>query len=151
MKGNINFTNEIIDNVTSRDELKSNETLIDLLKALKDMEPKLFKVIQQVSNEDVMAICLMVNEDLQKTFGRYKAIKNGEVPKKFVPGEVEQASTIHYLKPTHVYGSTKARNSPQKLSSPMKSNDDPARGGGNGEIDLLTGFSSSEPSGPSST
>lgn len=41
-----------------------NETLIDLVKALKEMEPKLFELIQKELNEDVMAICLLVNEDL---------------------------------------------------------------------------------------
>lgn len=41
------------------------------------MEPKLFELIQSSSNEDIMAILLLVNEDLQKTFGRFKAIKNG--------------------------------------------------------------------------
>ena len=68
LKGNINFTNEIIDNCKGRADAKSNETLIDLLKALKEMEPKLFELIQSTEDEDIMAICLLVNEDMQKTF-----------------------------------------------------------------------------------
>jgi len=68
LKGNINFTNELIDNCKSRDSLKSNDTLIDLLKALKEMEAKLFDLIQTTENEDVLNMCLLVNEDMQKTF-----------------------------------------------------------------------------------
>jgi replicative DNA helicase len=64
LKGNINFTNEIIDNCTCKADAKNNETLIDLLKALKEMEPKLFELIQSVEEEDIMAICLLVNEDM---------------------------------------------------------------------------------------
>lgn len=64
LKGNINFTNEIIDNCKTKLEMQQNETLIDLLKALKEMEPKLFDLIQKSTNEDMMKICLLVNEDL---------------------------------------------------------------------------------------
>jgi len=41
VKGNVNFTNEIIDSI-SPSEAKSDETLRDLIKTLTDMEPKLF-------------------------------------------------------------------------------------------------------------
>jgi hypothetical protein len=43
VKGNINFTNEIIDGTKPGD--KSNETLNDLFKTLTQMEPKLFGLI----------------------------------------------------------------------------------------------------------
>jgi hypothetical protein len=45
LKGNINFTNEIIDTLKNKKELKENDMLVDLLKALKEMEPKLFELI----------------------------------------------------------------------------------------------------------
>jgi len=61
LKGNINFTNEIIDTIKNKDELRENDTLIDLLKALKDMEPKLFELIGNTENEDVLNLCLLVN------------------------------------------------------------------------------------------
>ena len=64
LKGNINFTNEIIDNCKTKQDMQRNETLIDLVKALKEMEPKLFELIQKASNEDIMKMCLLVNEDL---------------------------------------------------------------------------------------
>ena len=51
------------------------------------MENKLFELIQSCENEDIMAICLLVNEDMQKTFQRFKAIKNNERPEAFMPGE----------------------------------------------------------------
>ena len=75
LKGNINFTNEIMDTCTCKADVRENETLIDLLKALKEMESKLFELIQSVEEEDIMAICLLVNEDMQKTFQRLKALK----------------------------------------------------------------------------
>jgi hypothetical protein len=68
LKGNINFTNELLDSIRTKQELKENDTVLDLLKALKEMEAKLFELIGSCENEDVMAICLLVNEDMQKTF-----------------------------------------------------------------------------------
>ena len=50
-----------------------------------------------------MAICLLVNEDLQKTFKRYKELRSDKVPAKFSPGEYDNL-TIQYLDPTHYYG-----------------------------------------------
>lgn len=61
VKGNINFTNEIIDQVQPGEV---NETLNDLLNTLTSMEPKLFTLIGQIENEEVMTICLLVNDDL---------------------------------------------------------------------------------------
>lgn len=47
----------------------------------------------------------MVNEDMNATFARYKAIKNGQKPAPFVPGEYN--NEINYLEPTHIYGQDK--------------------------------------------
>lgn len=98
VKGNINFTNEIIDSTKPGD--RSNETLNDLFKTLTQMEPKLFGLIAQIENENVMTACLLVNDDLQKTFKRYHAIREGKKPEKFVPGESTQKTV---LEPTHIY------------------------------------------------
>lgn len=64
VKGNINFTNEMLDSMTPGPEAKQNETVNDLVKTLTDMEPKLFTLIGKVENEDVMNVCLIVNDDL---------------------------------------------------------------------------------------
>ena len=66
LKGNINLTNEMMDGCKSKKDLKENDLITDLLKALKEMEPKLQERIQNfdVDDEDVMAIYLLVNEDL---------------------------------------------------------------------------------------
>lgn len=114
LKGNINFTNELLDETRTKQQLKENETVLDLLKALKEMENKLFELIQTCENEDVMAVCLLVNEDMQKTFQRFKQIKNNEKPEAFMPGEYLQIATIQYLEPSHVYGGDKASKSPEK-------------------------------------
>jgi len=101
LKGNINFTNELIDNSKTRQELRDNETLIELMKTLKGMEEKLINLIQDTENEDVLKICIMVNEDMHFTFDRFRAIKDGMKALEFVPGECKQV--MHYLNPTHIY------------------------------------------------
>ena len=45
VKGNINFTNEMLDSMTPGPQAKQNETVNDLVKTLTDMEPKLFTLI----------------------------------------------------------------------------------------------------------
>lgn len=97
VKGNINFTNEIIDQVQPGEV---NETLNDLLNTLTSMEPKLFTLIGQIENEEVMTICLLVNDDLQKTFKRYHAVKEGRKVDPFIPGESIKNTC---LLPTHIY------------------------------------------------
>jgi hypothetical protein len=112
LKGNINFTNECLDQIKSVEALRHNDTVTDLVKALKDMEPKLFELIQSCEDEDIMAICLLVNEDMQKTFERYKAIKKGQKPPAFMPGEYTEAGKVHYLEPTHIYEGKVQQSSP---------------------------------------
>jgi hypothetical protein len=77
LKGNINFTNEVLDNLNTPQEYEQNETISDLLDDLKAMEKKVFEWIENTQNEDVLGLCLLVNEDLQKTFDRQKSIKSG--------------------------------------------------------------------------
>lgn len=100
VKGNINFTNEIIDQATPGER---SETLNDLFRTLTQLEPKLINMIAQIDDERVMSMCLIVNDDLHKTFERYRAIKKGRKPEKFVPGESTQETM---LTPSHIYSST---------------------------------------------
>ena len=74
VKGNINFTNEIIDQTPLNER---NETLDDMIKTLQELEPKLIGMIEQIEDDKVMGMCLIVNDDLHKTFDRYKAISKG--------------------------------------------------------------------------
>ena len=104
LKGNINFTNELLDACKSREDLKDNDILIELMRALKQMEPKLLKLIEEAGdglNEDVFSILFMVKDDMDLTFDRFKAIKEGRHPSAFVPGE--HRVLCHYLEPTHHY------------------------------------------------
>jgi hypothetical protein len=41
-----------------------------------------------LEDELVLDVCLLVNEDMQKTFKRFEAIKNNKLPEAFIPGEV---------------------------------------------------------------
>ena len=100
VKGNINFTNEMLDGMTPGPAAKKNETVNDLVKTLTDMEPKLFTLIGKVENEDMMNVCLIVNDDLQKTFKRWHDIQEGKKPEPFQPGENLKPTV---LAPTHIY------------------------------------------------
>jgi hypothetical protein len=104
VKGNINLTNEIIDGLQPGER---SETLIDLVNTLTSMEPKLMNLIAQIENEEAMQVCLLVNDDLQVTFKRYNAIKDGKKPKDFTPGE---ATKNTFLNPTHIYTKTSGAN-----------------------------------------
>ena len=56
--------------------LKENEIVIDMLKTLKETQPKLQGMIEDnIDEEDITNCCLVVNEDLQKTMERFRAIK----------------------------------------------------------------------------
>ena len=76
MKGNINMVNEMLDNTKTREELKDNDIIIEMMKALKEEAPKLVQTIEEVMDEeDIMNCCMIVNDDIQKTFTRFRAIK----------------------------------------------------------------------------
>jgi len=74
--------------------------LNDLYRTLTQLEPKLIGMISQIDDDSVMAMCLIVNDDLHKTFERYCAVKEGRVPEAFVPGE---SLTQTLLTPNHIY------------------------------------------------
>ena len=105
LKGNINQTNEMIDKCKTKRDLKDNVQITKLLQTLEEMEPKLLEELQKdVDDEDIMTIYLQVNEDLQRTFKRYKDLKQGKQPQPFSPCEYVHRNTIQYLIPTHYYG-----------------------------------------------
>ena len=51
------------------------------------MEPKLFELISTLDNEEMMKVCLLVNDDLHKTFTRFDKVKKGQSAGSFIPGE----------------------------------------------------------------
>ena len=60
-----------------------------------------------------MQVCLLVNDDLQKTFKRFNRIKKGSFPGDFIPGESLQNTP---LTPTHIY--SKKEEKPVNTSNP---------------------------------
>lgn len=69
-------------------ELQSPDNpIIDLVRALKEMEPKLFELLATLGDEEMMKVCLLVNDDLHKTFQRVEKLKKGKKPEVFIPGE----------------------------------------------------------------
>ena len=60
----------------------------------------MFELIATLDNEDMMKVCLLVNDDLHKTFQRFDRLKKGKKPEVFIPGEDTQATQLN---PTTVY------------------------------------------------
>ncbi len=60
----------------------------------------MIELVTTLSNEEMMKVCLLVNDDLQKTFSRHEKLKKGKKPDPFVPGESTQQTL---LVPTTVY------------------------------------------------
>jgi hypothetical protein len=81
------LTNEIIDSAKPSDLTNEDNTVNDLIKTLKSMEPKLFELVATLEDEEMMKVCLLVNDDLHKTFSRYEKLKKGKKPEAFLPGE----------------------------------------------------------------
>lgn len=71
-----------------------------MFRTLSQLEPKLINMISSIEDENITAMCLLVNDDLHKTFERYRAYKKGRKPENFVPGESTQQSM---LSPSHIY------------------------------------------------
>ena len=50
------------------------------------MEPKLFELLATLGDEEMMKVCLLVNDDLHKSFQRFEKLKKGKKPEVFIPG-----------------------------------------------------------------
>ena len=55
------MVNEVID---STEPGNLNDTIVDMYRGFKKIEPKIQQKIASVDNEDVMQACLIVNDDL---------------------------------------------------------------------------------------
>lgn len=74
--------------------------MIDLVRTLKEMEPKLFNLVATLEDEEMMKVCLLVNDDLHKTFARFEKLRARKKPDPFIPGESLQVTA---LTPTNIY------------------------------------------------
>jgi hypothetical protein len=68
VKGNINLTNMMLDTAKPVELESEDNPINDLVRALKDMEARMFELIATLENEEMMKVCLLVNDDLHKTF-----------------------------------------------------------------------------------
>ncbi len=68
VKGNINLTNMMLDTARPADLQSIDNPINDLVVTLKDMEPKLVELLSSLSNEDMMKVCLLVNDDDPSAF-----------------------------------------------------------------------------------
>jgi hypothetical protein len=75
------------------------------------MQGKLENLIQTTENEQVLGILLAVNDDMLKTFDRFRAVREGRQPNKFLPAENTNTNLL-YLQPSYIYGQDKAESSP---------------------------------------
>lgn len=64
------------------------------------MEPKMFELIATLDDEEMLKVCLLVNDDLHKTFQRFDKLRKGKKPEVFIPGEDQQNTQ---LAPTTIY------------------------------------------------
>ena len=87
VKGNINLTNMMLDTAKPQDLQSDDNPVNDLIRALKEMEPKLFELLATLTDEEMMKVCLLVNDDLHKTFQRFEKLKKGKKPEAFISGE----------------------------------------------------------------
>ena len=94
VKGNINLTNMMLDTAKPVELQSEDNPINDLLNSLKAMEPKLFELVSTLENEEMMKVCLLVNDDLHKTFQRYDKLKKGKKPEAFLPGEASQNTAL---------------------------------------------------------
>lgn len=82
------MVNEMLDEITTREALRDNEIVIEMMKSFKVSAPGLLKMIDEnMDMPDIMNCCMIVNDDLQKTFERFRAIKENQKPEEFIPGE----------------------------------------------------------------
>jgi len=80
---NIQLANQIIDSMSVGDEV--DESLRSIMLNLKNCESGLLKAIQtQITDENLLSNCLMLNDDLNQTSERYNFIKSGNKPSTFV-------------------------------------------------------------------
>ena len=89
LKGNINLANTMID-TTSQKELASEveeHPLIDIIAALNKTEGRLYELTETMDNEEMLKVCIIVNEDLHKTFLRFQNLVKGKPSGVFQPGE----------------------------------------------------------------
>jgi hypothetical protein len=112
IKGNVNIMNEVVD---STEPGNLNDTIIDMYNGFKKIVPKIQEKIASVDNETVMQACLIVNDDLVRSFQRVKDLKEGRKPADFVPGESQQKNVLN---PTHIYSKQSASDAPPKQDAP---------------------------------
>lgn len=67
VKGNINLTNMMIDTAKPSELSEPDNPINDIVITLKGMEKKLFELIANLQDEEIMKVCLLVNDDLHKT------------------------------------------------------------------------------------
>ena len=58
----------MLDTAKPADLTSQDNPINDLVITLKEMEPKLFELVSTLENEEMMKVCILVNDDLQKTF-----------------------------------------------------------------------------------
>ena len=74
---NICLTNEII----QAGEKADNETLIELISTLKDMENKIIKLVEKLEDMEVLEYCLLIKDELQETLSKYESLKQESLHK----------------------------------------------------------------------
>jgi hypothetical protein len=80
---NINLTNSMIDNDQSYTD-DGLDLVVDMVNSLKEAESKLIETISNVDQADLVDYAIKVNDDFQSTLRRYRQLKKGRRPEKFL-------------------------------------------------------------------
>lgn len=80
---NIKLANEMIDAIDPHEEI--SEGLKAIMSTLKELESNLLSAIQnKIDDEHLLSICLEINDEINMTSERYKDLKMGMKPNKFI-------------------------------------------------------------------
>ena len=61
---NVILANEMIDAADDSEDVSQNEAIVDVVNSIKSMEQKLVELITKIKHEDLMNMCLLLNDDV---------------------------------------------------------------------------------------
>ncbi len=61
---NVILANDMIDAHDPHDPVNDNEAIMDVINSVRSMEEKLMDIITKIKSEDMMNMCLLLNDDV---------------------------------------------------------------------------------------
>jgi len=120
---NVILANEMIDAHDPSEPVEDNPVIMDVINSIKGMEKKLVDLITKVRHEEMMNFCLLLNDDVQKTVGRYKQLKRGRKP----AGFARQCFTEEEAKSPEITIPQRQQRSPEVSIQPVAAEPSPTK------------------------